>query len=318
MKKYNFSKIIIGIIVALFIVLSNVTSAFATSSIALSPMDQSLILNPGDSYNGSFAVINQAANDTPLSFEVETIPYYVDESYNVINDSNSYNQMAEWITVDTLGGTLQPNDATEIKFTIDVPKDAPAGGQYAAIRVISANTGSNTYGDDTAAAGINVRVAMAYTIYAEITGTTTHSGQISDVSVPSFLLSGNISGSSSITNTGNVHSTAKYSLQVFPLFSSEEVYTNEEEPERKTILPDRTLYNETVWENTPAVGIFNVIYTVEFEGVTEQVSKMVIKCPIWLLFIIIFVIVAVIIWLVMRAKTRKSPKRKAAKSDDEE
>ena len=312
MKKI-ISKILSGLASILIVFAGYTSPASATTSLALSPMKTSIILKPGDSYSGTFMVINQAINDEDLSYKVEVIPYYVNEDYSVTNEPNSYTQIVDWITLDKTSGIVEPNNTQSIRYTINVPTDAPAGGQFAAIRVSSDPNSSSTAESNSGnkrTAGININYGIAYLVYTEITGTSIHQGEIVETSVSSFLLSGNISGSSYIKNTGNVHSDAKYKLQVFPLFSNEEVYTNEEEPQTMTILPDRTLYNETVWDNTPAFGIFNVVYTVEFEGVTEQVSKMVIKCPIWLLFIVIFIIAAIIIYFVMRAKSRKNSQRR--------
>ena len=300
----NFNQIICGIVATIFTSVGFAASAFADVGISVSPMIQKIILNPGESYTGSFTVFNQASNQDDLIYETEVIPFFADENYDAIYEKvDNYNQIVDWITVDNGSGVLLPNSGADIIYTINVPNDAPAGGQYAAIRVLSVNEQKDN--DDGMSANINVRYGIAYTIFAEISGVTKKQGEIIDVDIPSFMLSGNIMGVSTIQNTGNVHSEAKYTLQVFPLFSDEEIYTNEESPATRTILPNRTLYNEVSWSDTPAMGIFNVIYTVEFEGVTTQVSKMVIKCPIWLLFIIIFVIFAIIIWMISRARSRR-------------
>ena len=306
--KYNLKTILGGLIVSASMSLGCVLPSFAATSITLSPMEESLILNPGDTYSGSFLVVNSAENDENLPFKAEVIPYYVNEDYSISNEPNSYTQITEWTTLHTTSGTVVPDNNQVISFTIDVPNDAPAGGQYMAIRV-SVDSDDEVEKTETpsqgSAAGIHVNYGIAYVVYAEITGTTYREGEVYGASVPSFLLSGAISGSSLIKNTGNVHSDATYKLKVFPLFSNEEVYTNEENPETRTVLPDRTYYNETYWPETPAVGIFNVIYTVECEGVTTEVSKMVIVCPLWLLFLIIFGIALMISWLAFRVKGRR-------------
>ena len=298
--KNKFQKIASGILIAIVGAFGLGSPVFADIGVALSPMDEKIVLNPGDTYNGILTVTNQYTNSEDLDFTVEVKPFYVDENYNYDLKTNNgdFNQIVDWITLSETEGILPINHSKEINYTINVPETAPAGGQYAAIRVATKPKDVNK--ED--AINLEQVVGVACCLYVEITGDTIKQGEIADINVPSFLLSGNIMGTASIKNTGNVHGIANYTLQIYPLFSNEEVYTNEEEPQKMIILPDRTLYNETIWNKTPDIGIFNVKYTVEFEGQIAEVSKMVIKCPIWLLFIIFFVIAALIIWIIMRVR----------------
>ena len=275
--------------------------ALATS-FSISPMNQTVVLNPGETYRSTFIINNPSTNKDDFSYRVVVQPYTVGENNSdVFNEASQHTLITDWIKIiahET--GTLAPNSTDEVEFEVDVPYNAPAGGQYASLTVVSENDASS----DQEGFGISETIAIAHLFYAEITGETIRQGDILEANVNSFLLSGNITGTSAIRNTGNVHSRAKYTLQVFPLFSDEELYTNEENPETALVLPDKTYYNETSWKNTPMMGIFKVIYNVEYEGMKAEVSKMVIVCPIWMLFIVIFVIAAIIIWLVSKAIRR--------------
>lgn len=308
LKLNKIKKWVAGAFAAMLGLLPASGMAFADGySITMSPMNQRIILTPGEKYTGSFKISNAVDNSEELKYKIVIQPFYVDEGYNVFyEDSGEINQIVNWTTVDKASGTLAVGSVQDINFTIDVPKDAPAGGQYEAITAVSVNDAdADANSGNGVGTTIKQSIGMAHIIYAEIAGTTRHGGEVVSTNVPSFIFDGNISAESTIENTGNTHGVATYTMQVFPLFSSEEVYTNEENPETKTILPDRALTNKTIWDKTPMVGIFNVKYTVEFEGVTTEVSKLVIKCPLWLFAIVVFVIIAIITWLVVRARNRK-------------
>lgn len=290
-----------------------------SSGITMAPMNQNIVLSPGNSYNASFIISNPANSSDNINYKLGIEPFYLDNNNAVeFGTDKDSNAIVNWITfISPIEGELTPNETKEINFTINVPEKTPAGGQYAAITVtkkISNSDEEENKSETSHQATIKEVQRVGHLIYAEVTGNTIKNGEILDANVSSFLFNDNIKGTSSIKNTGNVHGIAKYTLRVFPLFSDEEIYTNEEDPAIMIIFPDRTVYNETSWDETPTIGIFNVIYTVEFENATTEIKKLVIKCPIWLLFIIVFAIFALIFYFIAKSKARKKASQKADKN----
>ena len=303
---FKIKRIILGLIAfwALAINLTNQAPTYATSSsFRLSPMYQNMSLVPGEITYGTFVITNPANNETNVKYKLYVQAFIAKDDDDVVFENNGdYNQIVDWITLEKTAGEITPNASEEIKFTISTPENAPAGGQYAAIMVRQEATGS--IGD---AVNLKQNYEISHLIYADVAGETVRKGDISEVNVPGFLFSGNITGTAKIKNLGNVHSRATHTLQVFPLFSNEEVYTNEENPQTSFIMPSTTKVTNTTWENTPSLGIFHVIYHVEYEGVESKVDKYVIVCPLWLLFLIILALF-LLIFRILSAKKKAEKK----------
>lgn len=271
-----------------------------TTHFGVSPMNESIILNPGDNYKGSFSVNNPGYSKEDITYRTEVGPFFVNNDYDPVYENvDGRGELASWTKV-TSGatGTLKPNEVKDIEFEIDVPEDAPAGGQYAEISVtVDLSSGE---GDE----GINIGESMAigHVILAEITGQSVSSGDIVSMGVDSFTLGGKITAHSTVKNTGNVHGQALYTMKVYPLFSDEVLYSNEDEKDKQYVLPDTEFTNEKIWEETPMVGIFNVKYTVEFMGDTSEVTRMVIVCPWWLLILISMGLILMILRIITLIK----------------
>lgn len=294
-KLSNKLKTIIATLVATLLAFFTAAPAQAIGQFAISPMYQQITLTPGETYVGNFEVINPGDNTIDFRYTVRVEPFSVEGLDNLSFTANgSYNQIVNWIELSRAEGIISPNETQEVRFAIHVPENAPAGGQYAAIMVTS-----EEYRLDNSTVDLREKYEASHLLYTEVAGETARKGKIDNVNVPSFLMSGNITGSASITNEGNVHSEAVHTLQVFPLFSKEEIYTNEENPKSSWIMPGNTAFTSISWEETPSLGIFHVIYNVEYEGVESKVDKLVIVCPLWLLFLILlalFLIIFKIFW----------------------
>lgn len=288
----------------------------------VSPMNQRILLTPGEEYEGSISVSSPNDSTTNLEYTVEVGSFGQRRASDNSDDygdvdlstTTAYNQIKDWITLKKDSGTLAPNATDTIPFVINVPKDVPAGGQYATIIVKNDTKGANE--DEGEASSIKNIMYIASIVYAEVAGETREEGTITENNMPSFMFNGPLEATSMVRNNGNVHTDAEYTLQVWPLFSDEEICTNEEKPDTSLILPETERYHAQTCE-LPSVGIFRAKQVVKIFGEESVLEKTIIVCPIWLLFLIIFIIAAIIIWLIWRARSRKNSRKKNESKSEE-
>lgn len=256
-------------------------------------------LKPGETTEAKFKVQNTGSE--AFRYEVSVAPYsVVDDEYSQdFNKETAYTDIAKWITFSQTSGEIEPDQQDEITASIKVPKDVPAGGQYAAIMVRIVNDGSSSSEDGAAISAIK---QIGLVVYSNVAGNTRKEGSVIENKVPSFMFAPPISATSIVENTGNVHAEATYILQVYPFFGGEEIYTNEENPETRTILPETRRLNTMTWEGAPHLGIFKIKQTVKFLGQTSVTEKVLFICPIWFLLIILVIIFLVIFWIITRVR----------------
>lgn len=309
-KKLNLFAAIFAVVFGCIFTVSALAAEDAPiSKIVISPPYQKINLIPGDNYRGVLTITNPNDADTQLAYSLRVSPYSITNgNYDSpdIESGTAYTQMTDWITFDWTEGVLNVGESVEVPYTISVPMDAPAGGQYAMLLA----RGSEPASDD-GQEGFNVGniKQIGSIIYASVAGETRQSGSITENKLPGFSLKAPFKASSTIDNTGNVHADASYILQVFPMFSDEEVYTNEENPEVKLVMPDTKYYHEVAWENPPMFGIFRAKQTIQFLDQNSVTEKIVVICPTWLLVVFLVAICAAIYWLISRSKSRKKSRK---------
>ena len=323
MKRIRYFVVVVGILLGSLAGGFRVFADFSDMDtvMTISPPKQKMILVPGEVYENTISVSNPSDSESDLSYYVSVGSFNLGKDENGNNTDyessdvdtiTSRNQIMDWITLGKKEGTVAPGEKDPIPYTIRVPENAPAGGQYASIIVQN-----GTKGEEGGGGNVNIvnEVRFATTIIAEVAGETVDKGQILENNIPSFLLSNNLEATSLVKNEGNVHTDAEYILQVWPLLSDEEICTNEEEPETSLIMPDTERYHALSTKDMkgcalPTLGIFRAKQSVKIFNETSVVERTIIICPLWLLFLILFIIIALIIWVMTRVKGgKKSSKR---------
>ena len=155
MKKSRLSiSILIFAVIMVFcsIINDNVYADSIKSGLTVSPPNQKIILIPGEEYTGTIRISSPASSQRDVNYTITIGPFSEhgkeggNDDYGEVDyvSVSSYNQMMNWITLNKTKGTVSPNESQTIIYTINVPKDAPAGGQYASLIVRDETSGNSS------------------------------------------------------------------------------------------------------------------------------------------------------------------------------
>lgn len=274
------------------------------SAFTVLPMSQEVFLKAGEKYGGVITVANPADSTESFEYTVRVMPYsVVDENYRAdFATKSNQTQITDWITIEDQTGKLEPNELKKVHFVIDVPTDAPAGGQYAVLAVAASN-------NDNVKEAVNNVFEMASVIYASVEGETVHEGQIVSSSVPGFSTNTPITSSVMLTNEGNVHEVATTTITVKDVFRGQIFPVDGEENQFvEYIMPKSSRYLTRSIDRMAGLGIYEVEQTVEYLGGSASLTQVVIVCPIWFMILVLVTLavgISVVIGMVKKHLRRK-------------
>lgn len=279
-----------------------------SQSFVVFPMSQEMTLEAGKTYRGVINVVNPADADGDFSYTIVVTPYSVaDVGYEAnLEETSTWSQIVDWIMIDDPSGTLAPNETKEITFTVTVPTDAPAGGQYAAIAVRS--SGAEVAQGDSLK--IHNVYELASVIYATVEGETVHSGEVVTNTVPGFVTDGDVVLTTMVANTGNVHEMAAVKIEAKNILTGERFFPRSESEivYEEVVMPSTTRYITRELNELPLLGVFEVSQEVSYLGEISLNTSLVILCPIWFMVLVVATIgtlIGTITALIMKRRREK-------------
>lgn len=269
----------------------------------ISPVSTRVSLNQKEQKPGTIEVKNYG--NEPLNIKVYPTPFSnADGNRNFKNESD-YTKISHWIKIkddsgnyqDSVTFTMAPKQTKTISYKIDVPSNAPAGGQYATIFFESLDDQKNEESIKT-----TTRVGML--IYANVAGELIREANIINVRTNSFITSDNLKVSYTVENKGNIDFQASTTLQVSSLFGRQ-LYND---TQLTTVFPDSSENVEFEWKDTPGFGLYNLHYKIRALDQTIEKNELILVASPFALIITGILIVVLILAIVYRTRLNKTRK----------
>lgn len=259
-------------------------------SFSVRPVSNNLEIKAGETVTGEITIVNPDYATETLTYEISVAPYsVVGEGYKAnLVSTNEYTAITDWITLSETTGSLEPGEKRTIKYTINVPENAPSGGQYSAILV----DGLPKKTDEQSA--ITNVFEITHIIYANIAGETIHEAEILSNDIPTFVTKTPVTTSTTFSNYGNTHEYAEVNLLVKNVLNGETIYSEEETNVTEIIMPNTTRLFEREITNLPSLGIIEVTQSVLCNDETSTTTSLVYICPLWFALLVAATIIAII------------------------
>ena len=204
---------IIGLSLAMLLFLSQDSNAQEMiQQVTITPPKIEVTLAPGDKTEGRLGIINDS--DTDMTFITGVYDFIVTDSNGtpeiLPRDTllNNKYSAANWIAVYPEEFTVKQHQRFDFNYYIQVPKNAAAGGHYAALIYQPVTPGGQP------AVGAKIQTQIATLAYISVKGTINESAKVIKFTAPNFSEYGPIKINTEIKNFGDLHIAPQATITV--------------------------------------------------------------------------------------------------------
>lgn len=269
------------------------------------PMRQDMKLEAGKVYEGELNVAIPADAEESFRYRASVEGYFTEDQAADAEIRSTMNQIVDWITIENPTGEIEPNGTATVKFSIEVPVDAPAGGQYATIGISE----DVPVGDE----GLMIYDVgeLSSIIFAEVAGETVRDGEITSNYIPGFVTTVPATVAVTAVNAGNVHETARVKIVVRNAFTKEVIFPLEGEPEEfaEVVMPASIREITRDLSVLGNLGAYEVTQDVTYLGETSYNTQLLLVCPLWFIALVTATVV-VAVWTIIKLHIRREKARR--------
>ena len=257
------------------------SNASAAIGITIAPVKYKLEADPGQVIQNAITVANP--NDVTIKVKAEFQDFKVTEGNNIQwlpGDIENPYKMSEWINIRQDVITLKPQEEISVPFKISVPRNATAGGKYAAVFFTST---FESGGDVGAVPRVGALILL------NIKGDLKRTGELLSLNGPRFVNNGPVNFTLSYLNTGTTHYEAKADFTVKNFFWKSGSFSSEV----KFVYPNIKRDLNATWDKKALLGIYTVKAKVlDGDGNIYEKSRLVIGFPYKYLLILVGILLA--------------------------
>lgn len=289
----NISLFLCAIAINLVLVSSvNAASATPDQNLTLSPVKQKLELKAGQTYKGSFHLLNGGKSNYGL--KVYSAPYSVkDENYTADFESKKANTDLEgWIKFAKTNYYLESNKSIDVDYTIRIPENARPGGHYA---VLFAETLPK---EGTSDFGVSSTQRLGMLAYVTVEGRYESGGNVKNYDVPFFQLKSPLATTTRVENTGNVDFNVIHKTEIYNIFGKKRHSAQKD----YAVLPGTVRALKQNWDGGSSFGLYRVEVHDQFLNTDTGKSFWVLMAPVWLYLLVPLVALVSIVFYVQRRR----------------
>lgn len=269
-------------------------SSATAHAFTVSPAIVEQTIRPSGSIENSFVINNDEPKEQTFFFTIQKFKPKNGDGQQEFLPPTDLEGLPKWISLETPFIKLAPGERTEVKYKIDVPSDASAGGNYAVIFV-------SNLPPVNALPNVAVGARLGVLLFTTVEGNVVKTAQLSQGSAKKDQKNWVIS--LPIRNTGNTHIQPVGDVTITNLFGHK-LATLPLNEDKKRLLPGEERIFDIVW-NPSSVAWWKTIVPLKADVNLQQPTALTQTISFGGFLIWPFIVAIILIAIIIKYRKRR-------------